>query len=87
MELPEWSMIIYDLLIFAGMALVYISEAIILTFIPQRYRSKSIKGEIALVTGGASGIGKLIAMKLARLGAHVVIWDINQTGKSLHVHT
>ena len=81
MHLPEWVTIIYDLLIFTGMTLIYISEAIILTFIPRRYRSKSIKGEIALITGGAGGIGRLIAIKLANLGAHVVIWDINKIGK------
>lgn len=80
MHLPKWVTIMYDLLIFAGMTLIYISEAIILTFIPRRYRSKSIKGEIALITGGAGGIGRLIAIKLANLGAHVVIWDINKTG-------
>lgn len=81
MHLPEWVIIIYDLLIFTGMTLIYISEAIILTFIPRRYRSKSVKGEIALITGGAGGIGRLIAIKLANLGADVVIWDINKTGK------
>ncbi|XP_076766781.1 estradiol 17-beta-dehydrogenase 11 [Xylocopa sonorina] len=80
MELPEWAIIIYDLLLFTGMALIYISEAVILTLIPRRYRAKSIKGEIALITGGAGGIGRLIAIKLAKLGAHVVIWDINKVG-------
>ncbi|XP_012150956.1 estradiol 17-beta-dehydrogenase 11 [Megachile rotundata] len=80
MELPDWINVLYDLLLFTGMALVYISEALILTLIPRRYRAKSIKGEVALVTGGAGGIGRLIAMKLAKLGAHVVIWDINRTG-------
>lgn len=82
MQLPEWAIVIYDFLLFTGMAIIYISEAIILTFIPRRYRVKSVKGEIALITGGAGGIGRLIAIKLANLGAHVVIWDINKTGKS-----
>lgn len=80
MQLAEWIILIYDFLLFMGMALIYISEAIILTFIPKRYRIKSIKGEIALITGGAGGIGRLIAIKLAKLGAHVVIWDINKIG-------
>lgn len=77
-----WS-IIYDLLLFVGIVIVYTIEAVILTFIPRRYRSKSIRGEVALVTGGASGIGKLIAMKLVKLGASVVVWDINKKGKKL----
>lgn len=72
--------LVYDILLFIGSAIIYIGEAILLTFIPYRYRSKSVKGEIALITGGAGGIGKLIAIKLAKLGAHVVVWDINRIG-------
>ncbi|XP_053998996.1 estradiol 17-beta-dehydrogenase 11 isoform X2 [Hylaeus anthracinus] len=80
MKLLELINVIYDLLLFVGMAFIYTSEAILLTFIPRRYRGKSIKGEIALITGGAGGIGSLIAKKLAKLGAHVVIWDVNKIG-------
>jgi all-trans-retinol dehydrogenase (NAD+) len=36
-----------------------------------------ISGRHALVTGGASGIGRLMALKLAAAGARVTIWDIN----------
>jgi all-trans-retinol dehydrogenase (NAD+) len=39
---------------------------------------KSIAGEIALVTGGASGIGRLLAFGLAEAGARVVAWDIDE---------
>lgn len=34
----------------------------------------------ALITGGASGIGRLMAEQLAALGARVVLWDINASG-------
>ena len=37
-----------------------------------------IAGSNIVITGGASGIGRLIAKKLAALGGHVVIWDIHQ---------
>lgn len=38
---------------------------------------KSLKDKVVLVTGGASGIGRLIAKKCAQMGSIVVIWDIN----------
>jgi NAD(P)-dependent dehydrogenase (short-subunit alcohol dehydrogenase family) len=37
-----------------------------------------LKGKVAVVTGGASGIGKAIALRLARDGASVVIADIQK---------
>ena len=37
-----------------------------------------ISGANVLITGGASGIGRLMALKVARLGATVIVWDINQ---------
>lgn len=36
-----------------------------------------LNGRNAVVTGGASGLGFAIAERLARSGANVVIWDIN----------
>ena len=38
------------------------------------------KDKIAVITGGASGIGKCLGTKLADLGAHVVLSDINRAG-------
>ncbi len=37
-----------------------------------------MKGRVAVVTGGASGIGLAIAKRLAQSGASVAIWDFNE---------
>ena len=37
-----------------------------------------IAGHSAIVTGGASGLGEATARELARLGAKVAIFDVNQ---------
>ncbi|MCS7323923.1 MAG: bifunctional aldolase/short-chain dehydrogenase [Thermoflexales bacterium] len=41
---------------------------------------RELAGRVAFVTGGASGIGRAIARRLAQEGAHVVIADINVEG-------
>jgi len=40
----------------------------------------SLAGKSAVVTGGASGIGRGIALRLAHEGANVAILDLNSTG-------
>ena len=37
-------------------------------------------GKNVLITGAASGIGRLMAQKAAARGAKVILWDINQPG-------
>ncbi|XP_070534814.1 epidermal retinol dehydrogenase 2-like [Ptychodera flava] len=41
---------------------------------------KSVAGEIVLVTGAGSGIGRLISINFAKQGSTLVLWDINKEG-------
>ena len=38
----------------------------------------NLKDRIAIITGGAQGIGLAIAQRFLKSGAKVVLWDLNQ---------
>ncbi len=42
-------------------------------------------GKVAIVTGGASGIGRAIAAELARAGAHIVIADVRRAEEAASI--
>ena len=63
------------------------SEAFRIEYWPlERYKlsqappAGELAGRIAVVTGGASGIGRATARRLAELGAHVAVADLNGEG-------
>ncbi|KJH53319.1 hypothetical protein DICVIV_00442 [Dictyocaulus viviparus] len=37
-------------------------------------------GEVVLITGSGSGLGRGMAMEFGKLGAKIVLWDINENG-------
>jgi NAD(P)-dependent dehydrogenase (short-subunit alcohol dehydrogenase family) len=39
-----------------------------------------LKGKVAIITGGASGMGRATSLLFARAGAHVVVADLNVAG-------
>lgn len=56
----------------------YNAEAFFKQFLPAKYLNKDVQGQIVLITGGANGIGKIVAQKMLALGCVVVIIDIDQ---------
>ncbi|XP_071958073.1 epidermal retinol dehydrogenase 2-like [Antedon mediterranea] len=59
------------------MILVDTLIAAVLFLIPKK--SKDVAGEIVLVTGSGSGIGRLMALEFAKRGATLVLLDINES--------
>jgi all-trans-retinol dehydrogenase (NAD+) len=41
---------------------------------------KNVKNQAVLITGGASGIGRLMALDFAERGARVAVWDLRPEG-------
>ncbi|XP_036292858.1 epidermal retinol dehydrogenase 2 isoform X2 [Pipistrellus kuhlii] len=66
------------LLVFLGKSVFSLLETAIFTLIPKP--RKDVAGEIVLITGAGSGLGRLLALQFARLGAVLVLWDINTEG-------
>lgn len=61
-----------------GLVIWYSLESFVHLFIPTR--RKNISGEVVLITGSGSGIGRLMALEFADHETVLVLWDINQEG-------
>jgi len=44
------------------------------------YRPRTVRGKSVLITGGGSGIGRLMAIDFAARGARIILWDVNEPG-------
>ncbi|XP_059971746.1 epidermal retinol dehydrogenase 2 isoform X1 [Mesoplodon densirostris] len=64
--------------VFLGKSLFALLEAMVFALIPRP--QKNVAGEIVLITGSGSGLGRLLALKFARLGSVLVLWDVSQEG-------
>ncbi|CAD7672002.1 unnamed protein product [Nyctereutes procyonoides] len=67
-----------DLVVFLGKSVIACLESMVFTIIPKP--RKNVAGEIVLITGAGSGLGRLLALRFARLGSVLVFWDINKEG-------
>lgn len=66
-----------------GTLLCQIFTSIFRFFIP--VSKKDVSGEIVFITGAGSGLGKLLSLKFAKLGAVVICTDINSQANSATV--
>lgn len=65
------------LTLIAQIVLSYFEVVFRLVFKPTK---RSVERDIVLVTGAGHGIGREVALAFGRLGAKIVVWDINKVG-------
>ncbi|KAK4874177.1 hypothetical protein RN001_013537 [Aquatica leii] len=69
---------VWNFIVLCALTFYYFFEAFVLTIFPFLKKEKSLKNKTVLITGGAGGVGQELALRLARLKANVVVWDVNE---------
>ena len=69
--------VLLKFLVVLGTVLWITLKGLVKLIFPSR-KKKDLTKEIVLITGSGSGIGRLMALKFAELGAKLVLWDINR---------
>ncbi|CAI5439437.1 unnamed protein product [Caenorhabditis angaria] len=41
---------------------------------------KNVRGQTVLITGSGSGLGRLMSYEFGKLGAKLILWDVNEQG-------
>ncbi|XP_075153167.1 estradiol 17-beta-dehydrogenase 11 [Haematobia irritans] len=77
-NMKSWVVAISDVVMFIVYCIGFIIQD--LYYIAFGYPEKELNTDIALVTGGGSGLGRLLSMRLSKMGTKIVIWDINKPG-------
>lgn len=68
---------------------IYIAIILIFALLQEIFKliyteKKSVRGKLALVTGGGRGMGRSVALKLSKLGCRIAVVDIDEsTAKSV----
>lgn len=67
-----------DFWVYIGFCAAYIFQSCYYTIFG--WPEKDLHNELCVLTGGGGGLGRLLAMRLARCGVKVILWDISQDG-------
>lgn len=70
---------IWELVVVGWLTFYYTAESTVKFLTPNFLRAqKSLKDKVVVVTGAAGGVGQELTLRLARIKAKVVAWDINE---------